>query len=89
MRTELIFAACVCCFLSSCTSGEKRYSEPTEDDRVRVCKGLGCGNVHKPANNSVIPEVHKPTKEERLRVQQGLPPDFGSDELSVGGTFPW
>lgn len=63
-----LFCICSC----SGTGGLNHLKE----DRVEVCHGLGC-RTGIFQDNSL--RTHKPTKDERLRIQQGLAPDFGSD----------
>lgn len=49
-----------------------------------ICQGFGC--TPPPGKHSSSSATHKPTRDEKIRARQGLPPDFGSDESRV--SFP-
>lgn len=47
-----------------------------------VCQGFDCkkGPGTFPDNRA----AHRPTKDEKIRARQGLPPDFGSENITIG-----
>ncbi|MEW5289121.1 hypothetical protein ABW286_07990 [Erwinia papayae] len=68
--------------LSACSS-DPHQPHPSSGE---ICQGFGCSTA--PGKLPSRADTHKPTKEEKIRVRQGGTPDFGSDEMSIGGHFP-
>ncbi|MDN4627808.1 hypothetical protein [Erwinia sp. PsM31] len=65
-------------------------SNPPPQDKtppLKICKGFGCDSL--PGKTPSRADTHKPTKDEKIRARRGESPDFGSEELNVGGRFPW
>lgn len=65
-------------FLSGCTS---TYPGEVKIERSPVCQGFGCKKGPGTFPNNAA--THKPTKDEKIRVRQGLPPNFGSEEITI------
>lgn len=84
MKIKSLLSVSVCVLLSACSGAPTAMDRDGSSNRIQVCKGLSCG-----ASLPGQIKVHKPTKEERNRVQRGEAPDFGSEVWSIGGTFPW
>ncbi|AUX73064.1 hypothetical protein [Erwinia pyrifoliae] len=72
-------------FLCGCAGMFPSADMPTPDPQANtVCQGFGCkrGPGAFPDNRA----THKPTRDEKIRVRQGLPADFGSENIYI--SFP-
>ncbi|CAH0229605.1 hypothetical protein GCM10027361_23720 [Erwinia aphidicola] len=71
--------------LALCLNGCADSAAPLDSRQGPViCQGFGCNTP--PGKHSSSSATHKPTRDEKIRARQGLPPDFGSDESRV--SFP-
>lgn len=68
-------------FLSGCAS---TYPGEVKIERSPACREWGYKTWPGTFPNNAA--AHKPTKEEKIRVRQGLPPNFGSEDISI--SFP-
>lgn len=73
-------------WLASCADGSAPSGSGTSSQPISVCQGFGCKTT--PGKTPSRAETHKPTKDEKIRARRGENPNFGSDEWSVGGSFP-
>ncbi|MCP1440753.1 hypothetical protein J3D56_004189 [Erwinia persicina] len=69
--------------LAACSNPQPQDKTPS----LKICKGFGCDSL--PGKPPSRADTHKPTKDEKIRARRGESPDFGSEELNVGGRFPW
>ncbi|MBN3173928.1 hypothetical protein H4F69_10245 [Pectobacterium brasiliense] len=75
---KILLNGCAILFLCSCSFLQK--GEFSSDNDYRLCQGIDCS--YDPYLSGGL-RTHKPTKEERLRVQKGEDPRFGSEKWSI------
>ncbi|CAI1954304.1 MULTISPECIES: hypothetical protein [Serratia] len=82
MNKKAIFLAFFTVVMTGCAN-EARWGA---GEGPLFCQGFECAN--RSEENSGQAENHKPTQEEKRRVMRGEDPDFGSENISIGGTLP-
>lgn len=82
MNKEAIFLAFFIVFMTGCANEATWMTR----ESPLLCQGFECANDSE--ENPARAESHKPTQEEKRRVMRGEAPDFGSENIRIGGTLP-